>query len=65
MTRRGILYDPAKPDMAVLDIEGPEFLATGWAADLDGPPPRPGSHRPGCRFADLRLDDACPCQPPL
>jgi hypothetical protein len=65
MTHKGLLYDPTVPDPAVLDIDGFDYLATGWAADLAGPPPAPGSHKPGCRLADLRLDDACACQPPL
>lgn len=62
MTRRGVLYDPTVPDPAVLDIDGPEFYATGWAAGLEAT----GHHHvPGCRFADLDLQDACACQPPL
>lgn len=64
MTVAGLLYDPTMPDPAVLDIEGPEFYATGWAEALD-PIPAPG-HQPDCRFAALGVDHAyCPCQPPL
>lgn len=62
MTRGGLLFDPTVPDDAVLDINSADYLATGWAAELDGPPSR---HRPGCRFADLDLADACACQPAL
>jgi hypothetical protein len=62
VTRRGLLFDPTRPDPVVLTIDGPDYLATGWAADLDGPPSK---HRPGCRFADLDLADACACQPAL
>lgn len=61
MTRRGLLYDPTVPDLAVLDIDGPEFLATGWAKGLEVT----GHHVPGCHLADLDLQDACACQPPL
>lgn len=62
MTRAGVLYDPTTPDPVVLTIDGPDFYATGWAADLDGPP---SPHQPGCRFADIALGDACACQPAL
>jgi hypothetical protein len=65
MTLTGILYDPTVPDDAVLTVDGPDYYATGWAAQLDGPAPAPGSHQPRCRLADLRLEDACACQPPL
>lgn len=61
MTRRGLLYDPTVPDPAVLDIDGPEFYATGWATGLEAT----GKHAPGCSLADLDLQDACLCQPPL
>lgn len=64
MTITGLAYDPTKPDPAVLDIDGPEFYATDWAADLD-PIPAPG-HEPGCRFALFGVNAAyCACQPPL
>jgi hypothetical protein len=64
VTRGGLLFDPAVPDPAVLDIDGPDYLATGWAADLDPMPAR--GHLPGCHFAALGVDRAyCPCQPPL
>lgn len=62
MTLAGLLYDPTRPDPVVLSIDGPDYLAEGWATGLDAPA---GSHRPGCRLADIRLDDACACQPPL
>jgi hypothetical protein len=65
MTRDAILrpYNPGVPDPAVLDIDGPDYYAAGWAASLD-PIPAPG-HREGCRFAHLGVDIAyCPCQPP-
>lgn len=64
MTITGLLYNPALPDDAVLTIDGPDYLATGWAAALD-PTPAPG-HRPGCHWAVLGIDRAwCTCQPPL
>lgn len=64
MTRNGVLYDPTVPDPAVLDIDGLDFYATGWAADL-ADTPAPG-HKPGCMWAEYGVDTAyCPCQPPL
>lgn len=64
MTRAGVLYDPTTPDPVVLTIDGPDFYATGWAADLDLIP-APG-HRVGCRYAALGIDAAyCACQPAL
>lgn len=64
MTRRGLLYDPTVPDPAVLDIDGLDYLATGWAADL-ADTPAPG-HKAGCMFADYDVPAAvCACQPPL
>lgn len=61
MTAAGLLYDPSHPDPAVLDIDGYEFYATGWASGLEAV----GRHTPGCILADLDLQDACACQPPL
>lgn len=64
MTITGLLYNPALPDDAVLDIDGPEFYATDWAAALEQIP-APG-HRAGCHFATLGTDVAyCACQPAL
>jgi hypothetical protein len=64
VTLTGLLYDPTRPDPAVLDIDGPDYYATGWAAALD-PIPAPG-HRAGCMWAEYGVDTAyCPCQPPL
>jgi hypothetical protein len=64
MTLTGILYDPTVPDPAVLTVDGPDYYATGWAAQLDQIP-APG-HKAGCMFARLGADRAyCACQPPL
>jgi hypothetical protein len=64
MTRDAILrgYDPTQPDLVVLDIDGPDYYATGWAAGLD---PAPG-HQPDCMWAGYGVHISyCPCQPPL
>lgn len=65
MTVDGITYDPTRPDPVVLDIDGPDFLATGWAAALDQIP-APG-HRPDCWAARYGFPvEACnTCRPPL
>lgn len=65
MTLIGLAYDPTRPDPAVLDIDGPEFYAAGWAADLD-PIPAPG-HEPDCWAARYGFPLAVcnTCQPPL
>lgn len=65
MTLTGLgLYDPSIPDPAVLDIDGHDYLATGWAAALD-PIPAPG-HQATCRLAQYGTPaEVCACQPPL
>lgn len=62
MTVTGLIYDPTQPDPAVLDIDGPEFLATGWATGLEPGVPQ---CKPGCVLTEYRLGDACACQPLL
>lgn len=65
MTRGGVLYDPTRPDDVVLMIDGADYLATGWAAELD-PTPAPG-HKDGCWAARYGFPaDICnACQPAL
>jgi hypothetical protein len=65
VTHAGLAYDPTMPDPVVLDIDGPEFYADGWAAFLD-PIPAPG-HQPACWYGTHGFPaEVCPtCQPPL
>jgi hypothetical protein len=66
MTPTGLgLYDPTAPDDVVLDIDGHDYMADGWAAryDTTTPPPR---HKAGCTFATYGVPAVvCACQPPL
>lgn len=63
MTVDGILFDPARLDDALLDIDGFDYHATGWAAAYGEGIFR---HVDGCHWAPYGVPAAvCTCQPPL
>lgn len=55
-------YSPVAVDSVVLSIDGADFLADGWAANLTA---IASGCKPGCTLAEFGLGDACACQPPL